>query len=47
MNFFALLFMDDKSDNDETSDEQPGTTNMPDLEKILTPNQMISRLPMT
>ena len=39
--------MDDKSDNDETSDEQPGTADMPDLEKILTPNQMLSRLPTT
>ena len=49
--------------NDKKTDEQPDTTNMPELEseesaeqrrnqpgkglKILTPNQMLSRLPIT
>ena len=57
------LYSDDETDDDETNNnEQPDSTDMPDLEseksaeqenqegqglKILTPNQMLSRLPIT
>ena len=61
--FVGSKVYDDETANetvDETDDDQPGTTDMPDLEseesaeqrywkglKILTPDQMFSRLPIS